>query len=91
MCGENVADQSLYWKCMEAGDIYPSSLIVLNKNTFELQIGAVLIGMDVWKSGCFPGSFSPANNTNCPAFVGPDGDMSAVSSYYDKNNFSKAP
>eukprot|EP01084_Bolivina_argentea_P272947 464845_1 len=38
ICGDNVENETLYWKCMEYGNIYPSSLIVLNKHSFELQI-----------------------------------------------------
>eukprot|EP01084_Bolivina_argentea_P132402 233655_1 len=86
ICGENVENASLYWKCMEYGDIYPTSLIVLNKHTFEPKITAILNGMDVWTELCGPSAtFSPLNVTGCPAFVGLDGDLAAISSYYDYN------
>eukprot|EP01084_Bolivina_argentea_P132400 233653_1 len=84
ICGENVENETLYWKCMEA-NVYPSSMIVLNKNTFQVKISAVLNGMDVWKGGCNPAEFTLLNNTECPAFPGTDGDLSALSSYYDKD------
>eukprot|EP01084_Bolivina_argentea_P132401 233654_1 len=87
ICGDDVANESLYWKCMESDGVYPSSLIVLNKTNFELKIGAILIGLDAWTGfDCGePATLSPINNTNCPSFVGPDGDLSALSSYYDYN------
>eukprot|EP01084_Bolivina_argentea_P291770 501486_1 len=65
ICGRNVENETLYWKCMEA-DVYPSSMIVLNKHTFGVEISVVLNGMDVWKGGCKSGEFTLLNNTECP-------------------------
>ena len=85
ICGDNVENETLYWKCMEYGNIYPSSLIVLNKNTFELQVGAVLNGMDAWSLYCDGFSVFNENAVNCPIYSGLDGDLSALSSYYDND------
>eukprot|EP01084_Bolivina_argentea_P231004 389684_1 len=81
-CGENVADDTLYWKCMENGT-YPGSLVVLNKTDFSLHFAVPLVGMDVWN--WFDENFGGFSNSNTTAaFIGPDADLSAVSSYVDE-------
>ncbi len=84
VCGEDVSESSVMWKCLET-DIYPSSLVVLNKHTFQLQIGINLIGIDSWTSFCL-GFGTITDTENCPSFIGPDGDLAAVSAYYDSEN-----
>eukprot|EP01084_Bolivina_argentea_P030390 56328_1 len=82
-CGE---DQSsfLQWRCFENDDIYPSSLIILNKNTFSLESSISFAGVDIWSGFC-----TTLNSTEIEeipectsAFNGPDADSVAVASYY---------
>eukprot|EP01084_Bolivina_argentea_P030389 56327_1 len=86
-CGE---DQSsfLQWRCFENDDIYPSSLIILNKNTFELESFIKFSGVDIWSNFC---EYRVTNEerekiAECTkAFNGPDADPAAVASYHFNN------
>eukprot|EP01084_Bolivina_argentea_P294273 506284_1 len=49
VCNEDKSNDR-FWRCLEK-NIYTDSLIILNKNTFELEIGIPLQGIDVYYYG----------------------------------------
>eukprot|EP01084_Bolivina_argentea_P158314 275795_1 len=79
VCGNDKVDDR-FWRCLEI-DMYPNSLIVLNRHTFEIEFAIPLIGNDIYipSGNCY--------NTNierrhpfCPSLgnTGPDADLSAL-------------
>eukprot|EP01084_Bolivina_argentea_P220439 373589_1 len=51
ICGNNRSDLAL-WRCLEK-DVYGSSIIILNKNTFELELSLPTQGISTWGNTCF--------------------------------------
>eukprot|EP01084_Bolivina_argentea_P246898 413109_1 len=93
-CMQNRSQDSKFWKCMET-DVYPSSFIILDKNTFELKKAIPLQGMDAWESIGLCGNVENGEY-GCMRVQGPDADFSdlaAVATYinpYDKKIYGIA-
>eukprot|EP01084_Bolivina_argentea_P139652 245665_1 len=87
-CGEDMS-HILKWRCLEK-DIHTDSLIILDKNTFEIKTGIPFAGVDAWGDYCFD---IWLNNTNisfdtepyCPKVPGRDTDAVAIATYHHNN------
>ena len=51
VCGNDRRDHDLY-RCLEDG-VYGNSIIVLDKNTFELKLALPTQGVGTWGNTCF--------------------------------------
>lgn len=86
VCGNDRSDDR-FWRCLEK-DVYPDSLIILNKNTFDIVAAIPMQGIDVyfWSSCWTSTSYAP---WACPSVregdnrpnQGPNADVSAVATF----------
>ena len=78
-CGIDVSHNK-YWSCFE-DDIYIDSVVVLNRNTFDIVFVKRLQGIDAWNLACpeyCEGPDCPPIEPPCPHTFGPDADMQAL-------------
>ena len=84
ICG-NDRSNNRFWRCLEK-DIFVDSLVILNKNTFELQAGIPMSGIDVyyWSTCWTNPNYEPEA---CPSLgplgtnQGPNADVAAVATF----------
>eukprot|EP01084_Bolivina_argentea_P262655 444243_1 len=77
-CGINQEQNYSFWRCLEHG-VYPDSLIILNKNTFELIKAIPFQGVDAFNVAC--GSGLPFGGLIPPVICGPDSDIIRTANY----------
>eukprot|EP01083_Nonionella_stella_P036225 98859_1 len=78
VCGQDRSDNK-YYRCLEK-DLYPSSLVILNKHTFYLEHAFTLQGLDVFYGlECLD---NVSYSSNCPSAVGFNADLTAVAAFY---------
>eukprot|EP01084_Bolivina_argentea_P056865 103994_1 len=82
--GRNLSTD-IWWRCLEDG-VYPDSLIVLNKNTFEEVLKLPLQGVDAFTSFCDGwGIQNVTKNPGCVVNPGPDADVTRIATFKNKN------
>eukprot|EP01084_Bolivina_argentea_P128572 227243_1 len=81
ICGNNQS-HNFRFRCLE-NNVWPSSLIVLNKHTMKLEKGLALQGADInYNRAC---RNDPNANQYCPSRPGFNSDLVAVSGYKYKD------
>eukprot|EP01084_Bolivina_argentea_P139653 245667_1 len=95
ICGEDMSEY-VHWRCLE-NDIHTDSLVIMNKNTFELERNPLpFSGVDIWNNWCWYievglYNFSIDNFPQCTAaYHGPDADPAGIALYHDHNGIAYA-
>eukprot|EP01084_Bolivina_argentea_P039372 72756_1 len=84
ICGNDQSNNAL-WRCLERG-VYVDSLVILNKNNFEMVRGIPLQGLDIFTSiACIVDDDPPSH---CPKYKQTimNADVLPVAAYKDKHN-----
>eukprot|EP01084_Bolivina_argentea_P092793 166924_1 len=86
LCEQDMRDTHLNWRCLEK-NVYPDSLIILNKNSFNLEVDIPLAGVDAWNSYCWTLENKSLSDgiPNCPKPSGPDADAAAIATYHSND------
>eukprot|EP01084_Bolivina_argentea_P223996 378867_1 len=76
LCPTDMRENHLHWRCLEK-DVYPDSLVILNKHSFNLKAAIPFGGVDAFNEFChrlfmYENKTEWFNDPNCPKRIYPN-------------------